>query len=275
MPLTDSTPRLLFETEGQDGPRVLLIMGFGMSGAMWRPQVDGLGATHRVAFYDHLGVGGSEPPSRRPSMRTMAGDAQRVLDALGWDQAHVVGVSMGGMIAQELTLRAPERVRSLTLIATHAGGLRAALPPLRGLARFVEANTGDAAARVRALKSLLYTPEFLAAGDAEKLDARILQMASRRAPRKTVLGHLGAVLGHRTRRRLSAVRTPTLIVRPDGDILVKPGNNDVLAAHIHGARLVRYSDAGHGVTFQCADRLNADIAAHIADAERAARVSRR
>ena len=266
MPLTKTLPRISFTPVGEVGPRVLLIMGFGMGGSVWRPQIEGLRATHRLVSYDHLGLGSSDPPPSPPTMRTMAADAERVLDALGWSSAHVVGVSMGGMIAQELTLTAPPRVRSLTLIATHAGGLRAALPRAEGLRRFIEANVGDRAARVAALKRLLYTAEFLASEGAEQLDRRIDEMAGRRAPPATVTGHLHAVLRHRTRRRLGSIGVPTLIVRPGRDVLVHPRNSDVLAKGIPSARLVRFDDAGHGVTFQCAGALNAEIARHIAAA---------
>ncbi|MCC6646230.1 MAG: alpha/beta hydrolase [Polyangiaceae bacterium] len=267
MPLTPSSPRISFDIAGESGPPVLLIMGFGMSGALWEPQIEALSGAHRVATYDHLGLGGSERPTRAPTTRRMARDAARVLDALDWTDAHVVGVSMGGMIAQELALLAPTRLRSLTLIATHPGGVLAALPPLAGLARFVQANTSRPEGRVRALARLLYTPEFLRSPAGARVDARLAQMAGRRAPRETVLGHLGAVARHRAGERLGDVRAPTLVVRPGRDILIRPRNSDDLAARIPGARLLRLDDAGHGVTFEKADALNAALAAHIADAE--------
>ncbi len=267
MPLTESSPRLAFEVEGGAGPRVLLIMGLGMRGALWRPQIEALSPEHRVATYDHLGLGGSEPPARRPTIRGMARDALRVLDALGWQAAHVVGVSMGGMIAQEVVLRAPARVRSLTLIATHAGGFRAALPPLPGIVRFVQANTTGPEGRIRALAQLLYTPEFLAARGA-RLDARLAQMVGARAPAAVVLGHLEAVARHRALQRLGQISAPTLVVRPGRDILIRAHNSDVLARRIRGARLLRLDDAGHGLTFEKARELNDAIAAHVAAAER-------
>lgn len=268
MPTTETHPRVAFTTGGDAGPPVLFVMGFGMGGVVWRPQVDALRHAHRTVFYDHLGVGGSDPPPRRPTMATMAKDALRVLDSLGWADAHVVGVSMGGMIAQELALLAPARVRSLTLIATHAGGLYAALPRIEGFLGFVEVNVSAPSKRVAALKRLLYTPEFLASVDVERLDQRVTDMIGRRAPRDTLVGHLYAVLHHRTRRRLGAIRAPTMVVRPARDLLVNPRNSDVLAREIPGARLVRFDDAGHGVTFQCADALNAELVRHIAAAER-------
>ena len=267
MPLTATRPHVDYTREGAAGPAVLLIMGFGMSGRVWRPQVDDLARTHQVAFYDHLGIGESEPPTHGATMASMAGDAGRVLDALDWADAHVVGVSMGGMIAQELALRAPSRVRSLTLIATHAGGLVAAMPRAEGLFHFAAANLGQTHHRVAALKRLLYTPEFLATVDGARLDARIAEMAGKRAPGRTLTGHLRAVLRHRTYRRLGRISAPTLVVRPGRDLLVHPRNSDVLARVIPGARLVRFDDAGHGVTFQRAADLNAELARHFAEVD--------
>lgn len=270
MTLTPSSPRLAYTLEGEAGPPVLFIMGFGMRGAVWRPQIDALREDHRVVFYDHLGLGDSDPAPSAQTMQKMAADAERVLDALDWPDAHVVGVSMGGMIAQELALAAPTRLRSLTLIATHAGGIRAALPRAEGLARFVEANVARGPdKRVEALKRLLYTPDFLERVDVAKLDRRITDMAGVRAPRATLAGHLRAVLRHRTRRRLPSLRVPTMVVRPGRDILVHPRNCDVIAAAIPGARLVRFDDAGHGITFQCAEKLNGELANHIRAAEEA------
>ena len=267
MPLTASTPRVSYQLEGSSGPPVLFVMGFGMSGVVWRPQVEELRATHRVAWYDHLGIGASDPAPAWPTMATMADDARRLLDELGWPSAHVVGVSMGGMIAQELALSSPSRLRSLTLIATHAGGLRAALPTAEGLYRFAQGNVGGPATRVRALKRLLYTPEFLAGVDEDAMDRRMTDMVGKRAARETIRGHLGAVLRHRTAARLATIRVPTLVVRPGRDLLIRPHNRDAIARRIPGARVVRFDDAGHGVTFQSAAALNREIARHVAAAE--------
>jgi 3-oxoadipate enol-lactonase len=246
---------------------VLLVMGFGMRGALWRPQVEALSARHRVATYDHLGVGGSDAPRRTPTIAQMAQDALRLLDELGWRSVHVVGVSMGGMISQELALAAPGRIRSLSLIATHAGGLYTCLPPAEGLMRFVQANASAPAGRVEALKRLLYTPEFLATADEASLDQRIADMVGRRAPRRVVQGQLLAVLRHRTAARLGQIRVPTLVVKPGRDILIAPGNSDRLARLIPGARLVSFDEAGHGLTFQSAEALNRELLGHIAGVE--------
>ncbi|TFH26933.1 MAG: alpha/beta hydrolase, partial [Myxococcales bacterium] len=92
---TPTAPRMSYQLFGEGGPPVLFIMGFGMPGAVWGPQVDELKGDHRCCHYDNLGVGLSD---RGPLLRTvpaMAEDAVRVLDTLSWNQAHIVGVSMG------------------------------------------------------------------------------------------------------------------------------------------------------------------------------------
>jgi 3-oxoadipate enol-lactonase len=271
MPLTRLSPRLSFELHGDAGPRVLLVMGFGMGGHLWRPQVEGLRETHRLLTFDHAGIGQSEAPEGLPTMATMARGALRLLDEVGWRDAHVVGVSMGGMISQELALLAPERVRTLTLIATHAGGPGAVIPPLPGLALFLRSNTTGPTGRVAALKRLLYTPEFLAEVDVEALDRRMHDMLGRRASRRVIGGHLHAVLRHDTRSRLARIQAPTLIIRPGRDVLVHPRNSDVLARHIPRARLLRFDHAGHGITFQCAADLNREIAQHVRQSDPAGR----
>jgi pimeloyl-ACP methyl ester carboxylesterase len=287
---TLSRPSIAYALEGTAGPPILLVMGFGMRGAMWRPQVEGLRRAHRVASYDHLGTGDSDPAvaldgdrwttaraiARAVTISSMARDALRVMDALAWPDAHVVGVSMGGMIAQEIALRYATRVRSLTLVATHAGGVVSTVPPREGLQCFVEANTSKKpSARVAALKRLLYPDDYLSRIDVARLDRQLGDFAGRGAPMTTIAGHFGAVLRHRTRARLPRIHAPTLVVRPGRDILIDPHHSDVIARAIPHAKLLRLDDAGHGVTFQCAAEINRAIAEHVAAYEAALSASRR
>ena len=261
---TESRPRLSYRVSGTSGPRLLLIMGYGMRGIVWRAQIDGLEADHQVLTYDHPGLGQSDSAEARPTMRHLGRHPLRILDELGWEDVHLVGVSMGGMIAQELALYAPNRFRSLTLIATHAGGLRTFLPSLKGLRLFVRGNLQDGKGRVKTLQELLYTPEFLAKVDGAEIERRMRDTLGDRAPRATLLGHLHAVARHRAKSRLRSITLPTLIVRPGRDLLVRPSNSDYLHAQIPGSRLLRFDEAGHGVTFQEADALNEALRDHVA-----------
>ena len=260
--LTKTGPRLSYQVFGSQGPPVLFIMGFGMPGAVWGPQVDELQSDHRCCHYDHLGVGESD---RGPFLRTipaMADDAVRILDDLSWDQAHVVGVSMGGMIAQELALRSADRCQSLTLVATHGGAPVASLPTLRGMRFFVQGLFGGQKNRMRSLPRLLYPDEFLESIGPTAIRSHLDVRLGHPPALRTVLGQLYAVWRHSTESRLPEIQMPTLLVRPGKDILIRPTQTDRLAQRIPNARVLRFDDAGHGVTFQKASELNAALREH-------------
>ena len=262
--LTQTAPRLSYQLFGQQGPPVLFIMGFGMPGAVWGPQVDELQSDHRCCHYDHLGVGDSD---RGPFLRTMpamADDAVRILDDLSWDRAHIVGVSMGGMIAQELALRSVDRCRSLTLVATHGGAPVASLPTLRGTRFFLQGLFGGPKNRMRSIPRLLYPDEFLESIGPKALRSHLDVRLGHPPALRTVLGQLYAVWRHSTESRLSQIALPTLLVRPGKDILIRPSQTNRLASRIANSRVLRFDDAGHGVTFQKAAELNAALRDHFA-----------
>ena len=104
------------------GTPVLLVMGFMARGRAWRSQIEALSRHHQVLWFDHRGVGDSPGPAAC-SMKEFAEDGLALMDHLKWDRAHVIGISMGGMISQEIAVTAPHRVISLSLIVTHYGCL--------------------------------------------------------------------------------------------------------------------------------------------------------
>jgi pimeloyl-ACP methyl ester carboxylesterase len=113
--------RLAYEVVGE-GPPVLFIQGVGVHGRGWLPQVEALSSGFRCLFFDNRGMGGSQPLTTPLTVEQMADDARALLACQGWESAHVVGHSLGGPIALELALSAPERVRSLSLLCTVARG---------------------------------------------------------------------------------------------------------------------------------------------------------
>ncbi len=265
---TSDRPRIAYTVHGRSGAPVLFIMGLGMRGAVWAPQLEVLRGHFRCCAYDHVGVGASESSADWPGVASMADDAVRVLDALGWKSAHVVGVSLGGMIAQELALRHPSRCRSLALIATHPGGRFAAVPTARGLRHLANVVLGRS--RGRALARLLHPPSYLARIDPGTLRQAIGARLGSRPPLATLLRQLQAAARHDTVARLPELTLPTLLVRPGQDILIRPAQTDRLARGIRHARVLRYDDAGHGVIFSKRHELNPALRAHI-DAAEAAR----
>jgi pimeloyl-ACP methyl ester carboxylesterase len=240
-------------------------MGFGMRGEVWQPQIAELSAHHCVATFDHRGLGDSETSARSWSMIDMAQDALRVADALGWKRFHLVGVSMGGMIAQEVALAAPSRIETLSLIATQPGGATSWLPPREGVRLFIRANrSADRERRLAAMQRLLYPDAFVRAHNAEALTARMRLQFRDAAPPRTRRIQLLAVIRHRAARRLGRIKVPTLIVRPGEDRLINPRHSDRLKALIPHAQLLRFDDAGHGVIYQSATTLNTALLDHFA-----------
>ncbi len=261
--------RVHYDSRGAHGSPVLLVMGFGVPGSMWMNQIGALAARHRVAWFDNAGAGETRTRTRL-RMHDLGRHAVAVLDALGWADAHVVGVSMGGMIAQELALSWTPRVRSLSLIATHAGGWRNLLPPPASLLSFVRAFLGPRAARARVLERLIFPDEYLRTVDVAPLRAALRDQVVGAAPSGARLRQIGAIIGHRAAHRLHALHaTPTLVVKASRDRLIRPREHQRLHRLIPNSRLVEFADAGHAILHQCAARLNDVLLAHFAAADRA------
>jgi pimeloyl-ACP methyl ester carboxylesterase len=257
----------LLYTEAGQGPPVLLVQGAGVVGEGWRPQIDALAASYRVLAFDNRGIGLSRlEPRGEVSIPAMADDARAVLDAAGVARAHVVGHSMGGLIAQQLALASPERVASLALLCTFARGRQAARVSLGLTVAAVRMRIGPRVARRRAALDLLFPAEYLHALDLDGLADGLRPLfghdlasqpafvfrqlrAMSRYDRAAELGRLGGI--------------PTLVVSATGDRIALPAFGRELAAAIPGARYVEVSRAGHAVTLQCADGVNAMLADHL------------
>jgi 3-oxoadipate enol-lactonase len=253
--------RVYYDTAGERGSPVLLVMGFGVPGHMWMNQIDALSKHHRVAWFDNVGAGETRGRTLL-RMRDLAGHAAAVLDALAWDEAHVVGVSMGGMIAQELALSFAARVRSLSLIATHAGGWRNVLPPPASLWMFLRGFLGPRDQRVHALERLIFPDEYLRSVDMAPLRAALREHVVAAAPAWDRVRQIAAVFGHRAAHRLPSLRTPTLVVKASRDRLIRPREHHRLHELIPGSRLVELAEAGHAVLHQCAARVNEALLDH-------------
>jgi pimeloyl-ACP methyl ester carboxylesterase len=263
---------LHYDTVGRAGPPVVLIMGLTVPGRSWRSILPALQAHHRVAYFDHRGVGGSDSPRGPYSMAQMAGDVVGLMDHLGWGQAHVVGLSMGGMVAQHVALNARSRVRSLSLLATHAGGWQARLPQPKGVFHFIQTQLlRDRQAKIAALSSLLFPADFLRTCDRHALQTGLEEDFGDPVPKIVLLAQYAAIQGHYTADKLSRLHDlPTLVVRPGQDILVRPDESDRLARLIPNARLVRFDRCGHALTRQDPQGVAKELLQHFAAAERPA-----
>lgn len=225
------------------GQPVLLIAGLGYSSDMWWRLLPDLSARHRTVRFDNRGVGrtGVCPPGPH-RLEVMADDAAAVLQAAGVDSAHVVGISMGGTIAQELALRHPERVRSLVLAATSCNGAEA-VPLDDAAARLMLNRVGmPVAEAARAAVPFVYAPDTPRSRVEEDIAVRLL-WPTEPAGYAAQLRGIGAHGG--TRGRLDRVAVPTLVLHGAQDRLVPPANAQVIAGAIAGARLVILDGASH------------------------------
>lgn len=241
--------RLYYERHGAGEP-LLLITGFGLSARIFEPLLGPYAERFECILYDHRGSGRSQTPLRPTSMPELAADAARLLDELGIESAHVYGASMGGMVAQELALRFPERVRGLVLGCTSPGGPWAIRPTLAELGALAGAMTGAFREPGRPiLGSALFSPEFRREHP-ERVRELLKLFAAHRARPHGVAWHWWASVYHDTVARLGQVQAPTLVMHGERDGLAPIGNARLLAERIPDAELAIVPRAGHAYALE-------------------------
>lgn len=254
----------LHHVRSGSGEPLLLIMGMSGTHLSWGPDfVAALERDFDVVRYDHRGVGTSEPLPEGLTVATYAEDAIGLLDELGWESAHVCGISMGGMVAQELALSASQRIRSLVLGCTYAGGdesTRIAAGEFEPLAQAMAA--GDREAAIRAGWQLNVSASF--AADEAAFAAHRERALAIPVPVPTVMAQGMAVIAHDTRDRLSSIDVPTLVVHGTADRMLPYANAAVLADGIPGARLETLDGVGHMFWIEQPERSAALVRAHAA-----------
>lgn len=246
---------LYFETVGSGHPLLLLS---GLSGGTWSwfGQVPFLSGHYRVVCFDNRGAGQSSMPEGPYEMLELARDALRLLDRLEVEQAFVLGLSMGGMIAQELALLAPERVRALVLGCTHSGGPTRFAPPAYAL-NILVSNDGLTQAEIIDKNMPLFMSEDFMRARPDVLEAyRRAQLSAPIQPDHAFRAQLAAIAGFDCSQRLHEIEAPTLVITGSRDVLVPRANAYFLAQHIAGAKLVELHGAGHALHVECRDRLN-------------------
>jgi 3-oxoadipate enol-lactonase len=229
---------------GAPGEPVLMIMGLAASSRMWFRLVPWIGRRHRAILIDNRGSGSSPPVRSRLTMSSLARDAIGALDEAGVESAHVIGASMGGMIAQHIALDHRDRVRSLVLACTTPGGRRGA-PPWRMLAASALRPLVGSRRAFPVVAPLLYAPHTREA-HRDRLQEDLERRIADDTPLRTVQAQMGAIAGHDTRDRLSELAgLPTLVLHGLEDALIPPDRGRDLARLIPGAQLVLVPRCGH------------------------------
>jgi len=242
------------------GEPLLLIMGMGGHHRMWGdPFLTLLEPAFDMVAFDHRGIGTSDRADDPFTIADLAEDSARVLDEVGWPSAHVFGISLGGMVAQELVLRHPSRVRTLTLGCTYPGKGGDLTAP--GPARAIEAGlTGDRELAIRTSFEVNVSRAY-AAADANYGVFREAALSTR-VPVPVILMQSQAAIAHDAMERLSGITAPTLVIHGTADEMILPLNAELIAKAIPGARLEIFDGVGHLFWWEEPDRTAALLREH-------------
>lgn len=234
--------QLHYDREGSGEP-VLWITGFAISSEIFTDGLASYAAHYDCIRYDNRGAGRSHAYWRPTSMAELAGDAVALLDALGIDSAHVYGLSMGGMVAQEMAIRFPDRVRGLVLGATTPGGPRAVWPSPAAAVAMASRST-SARGRAQLVAGALFSPEFRAARP-ERVHSALALLGRHRAGLRGINAHSWSSFFQDSYARLPRISAPTLVLHGGADTLTPVGNARILAARIPDATLHVLPGSGH------------------------------
>jgi 3-oxoadipate enol-lactonase len=228
-----------------EGEPLLLIQGMSGTHLAWGdPFLDALAPDFEVITYDHRGVGRSSRIDARFTLEQLADDAAALLDELGLESAHVMGISMGGMVAQHLALRHPQRIRTLVIGCSYAGGEGSALTPPGTFQRLSEAwRSGDQERSLRTGFEINLSAGFAGRpGEYERWREMVLAL---RVPLAIIMLQLRAISQHDASARLGEIAAPTLLIHGTEDQMLPVQNSRVMAERIPGARLEELDGIGH------------------------------
>lgn len=239
--------KLRYEVRGEGEP-LALVFGYSGSGRGWgEPFLKLLESRFKLLVIDNRGTGESDKPDKPFSVADMADDAAAVLDHAAIDRAHLMGISMGGMIAQEFAMHHPRRLRGLVLGCTMCGFAHAVPGDPEVMAALQVKPDQPLEQQIERLLAACCARPFLASAHGQEvMRARLAEVMNYpMTPLKTFALQWGAISTFETFDRLGQIASPTLVVTGTGDLLVPARNSEVIAERIPGARLHRIAGAGH------------------------------
>lgn len=251
-----------YQLLGQGKPLVL-IMGLTANMDWWDPEFLGaMSDDHRLLIFDNRGAGRTPAPPGDLSIRLFADDTAGLMDAVGFGEADVLGISMGGMIAQELALNYPEKVDRLVLCATFCGGQESLYADKEVLMKMAD-RSGTPEQQVKKTISLLFPEEWLEKHGEEYYDDFFDRYSRAPATEENALRQFMATATFSTHDRLPQIENPTLVMCGTEDIVIPSENSKIIADRIEGAKLVEFEGAGHGFINQCRDEVQKELAGFI------------
>ena len=252
---------LYYEIEG-DGEPVVLIPGFAAGRWIWFKQTAELSRNFRVIIFDPRGVAASDKPEGLQTISLLADDVAHLLQRIGVASAHIVGASFGGFVAQEFALKHPSMTRKLVLCCTSFGGPNHIMPAPETLMVLASTKGLNSEERMRANLLLAFTPEFVRTQEAE-VDHIVHLRATNDVPEHIYLSQLHAAMNFNVESRLSEIKSPTLVLSGDADVIVPVQNSRNLAAKIPGAKLHIVNGGSHTFFIEQAKEFNRIISAFI------------
>ncbi|HKG61884.1 MAG TPA: alpha/beta hydrolase [Pyrinomonadaceae bacterium] len=246
--------KLYYEIEG-DGAPVVLIPGFAAGRWIWFKQTAELSRNFRVIIFDPRGVSASDKPEGPQTIGLLADDIAHLLKTIGIGSAHIVGASFGGFVAQEFALKYPAMTRKLVLCCTSFGGPNHVNPTpetLRALASTKGLNSED---RMRENLLLAFTPEFVQT-QIDEIDHIVHLRATNEVPEHIYLSQLQAAMSFNAESRLAEIKSSTLVLSGDADVIVPVQNSRNLAGKIPGARIHIVEGGSHTFFIEQAGEFN-------------------
>ncbi len=240
MPFTENQGTKIYWDEQGHGEPVLLIMGLGWASNMWHRTRPVLTARYRTIAFDNRGAGRSDVPPGPYTISTLASDAAAVLDAAGEETARRVGASLSGMLEKEFAVQNPQLVRALVLACTAPGGLNVVQAEPEVIQVWFRREVSPRE-RAEAMVPFIYdasTPQ-------DRIDQDLKVLSEWYPNPAGYMAQLQGILAWEAYSRLPQISTPTLVIHGANDRLVPPGNADLIASRLPGARLVKLPNASH------------------------------
>ena len=252
---------IYYEVHGQGEPLVL-IQGLGGGHASWFFQTRAFKKHYRVITFDNRGIGKTDKSSDPYTIKTMADDTIGLMDYLGVDKAHILGASLGGMVAQEIAIGYPQRVRKLVLVCASTGeGDFADVHP--ELLRAIGTKEGSTEADFRSVDFVKVMSVIISLAFNKRLYRMLFANISKvHMKLGRVAGHLEqmeAVVGHSTIDRLHLIEAPTLVITGTEDRIVSPHFSEVIASQIPNAKLVKVEGGSHAFFMEMRGRFNKEV----------------
>lgn len=246
---------MYYEVHGEGEPLVM-IMGASGNVEWYYPAIPVYSPEYKLVLYDNRGAGRSDDSEIPYAIEMLADDLAGLLNAIGIESAHILGASLGGMIAQQFVLRYPKRVRSLILACTYCGGPGSSLmndPELIEAGKRMQSLSGEEL--VMETLRLCVSKKFIN-DNPDRAQEMVKIMANRPMTPQAQMKQGQAAMAHNTYNRLPEIKAPTLVITGDADKLINVENSRIIASRIPGAELAILQGAGHMFNFEAEEEAN-------------------